>query len=153
MKFVSSRSWDLGSCTILSGLTSLADYDPNNPQPSHCSQVVWKATTQVGCAMQPCDGIFDPTFGVSSQKPLHVLQQISHRLCRKQIITSASTSPKATSLESLSQSAFAMMSSSYYADLDMFRFESIENLVGCFTFLDVLIRTWRFLVLLHILYI
>lgn len=45
--------------------TLLAQYDPNNPQPSHFTQVVWKATRQVGCAVQQCDGIFDPSFGVS----------------------------------------------------------------------------------------
>ncbi|KAJ7852266.1 CAP domain-containing protein [Mycena leptocephala] len=36
----------------------VSDYDPNNPQPSHFTQVVWKATTEIGCAVQACDGIF-----------------------------------------------------------------------------------------------
>ncbi|CAE6470435.1 unnamed protein product [Rhizoctonia solani] len=29
-------------------------YDPNNPQPSHFTQVVWKSTTQLGCAVARC---------------------------------------------------------------------------------------------------
>ncbi|KDQ15192.1 hypothetical protein BOTBODRAFT_145235 [Botryobasidium botryosum FD-172 SS1] len=31
--------------------------------PSHFSQVVWKGTTQVGCAYTMCNGIFDPSYG------------------------------------------------------------------------------------------
>ncbi|KAI0053289.1 PR-1-like protein [Auriscalpium vulgare] len=40
-----------------------SDYDPSNPVPSHFTQVVWKASTQVGCAVQSCDGIFAASFG------------------------------------------------------------------------------------------
>ena len=29
-------------------------YDPKNPEPSHFTQVVWKATTQLGCASAIC---------------------------------------------------------------------------------------------------
>ncbi|CAE6400890.1 unnamed protein product [Rhizoctonia solani] len=29
-------------------------YDPNNPQPSHFTQVVWKSTTELGCAVARC---------------------------------------------------------------------------------------------------
>jgi hypothetical protein len=40
------------------------DYDPANPVASHFTQVVWKNSKQVGCAVALCDGIFDPKFGV-----------------------------------------------------------------------------------------
>ncbi|TEB39195.1 PR-1-like protein [Coprinellus micaceus] len=35
----------------------VSEYDPANPQFSHFTQVVWKATTQVGCAVQTCNGL------------------------------------------------------------------------------------------------
>ncbi|KAJ8096226.1 hypothetical protein AAF712_014907 [Marasmius tenuissimus] len=39
------------------------DYDPKNPQFSHFTQVVWKATKEVGCAAVQCgDKIFGPDF-------------------------------------------------------------------------------------------
>ncbi|KAJ7794826.1 PR-1-like protein, partial [Mycena leptocephala] len=37
-----------------------SQYDPNNPQPSHYTQVVWKGTKQVGCAEATC---FPASFG------------------------------------------------------------------------------------------
>ncbi|KAI0361709.1 PR-1-like protein [Trametes cingulata] len=48
---------------VKSWTDEVSEYDPNNPQPSHFTQVVWKASTQVGCAVQSCNGIFDPKFG------------------------------------------------------------------------------------------
>ncbi|KAI0639329.1 hypothetical protein C8Q77DRAFT_53695 [Trametes polyzona] len=51
---------------VKSWTDEVSEYDPNNPQPSHFTQVVWKASTQVGCAVQSCNGIFDAKFGVSS---------------------------------------------------------------------------------------
>ncbi|KAF8699161.1 PR-1-like protein, partial [Rhizoctonia solani] len=30
------------------------DYNPSNPQASHWTQVVWKSTTKVGCALATC---------------------------------------------------------------------------------------------------
>lgn len=38
-------------------------YDPGNPQPSHFTQVVWKATKELGCAVARCEGIFPPSYG------------------------------------------------------------------------------------------
>ncbi|KAJ2914240.1 hypothetical protein MD484_g6174, partial [Candolleomyces efflorescens] len=35
----------------------VSDYNPANPTFSHFTQVVWKGTTQVGCAVQTCTGI------------------------------------------------------------------------------------------------
>ncbi|RDX50221.1 PR-1-like protein [Lentinus brumalis] len=56
-----------GDYSIAAALKSWTDevssYDPNNPQPSHFTQVVWKSTKTVGCAVQTCNGIFDPKFG------------------------------------------------------------------------------------------
>ena len=45
--------------------TSLDEYDPSNPVPSHFTQVVWKASTQVGCAEAQCSGIFAASFGLA----------------------------------------------------------------------------------------
>ncbi|KIJ45129.1 hypothetical protein M422DRAFT_779050 [Sphaerobolus stellatus SS14] len=49
--------------SITSWIDEAKKYDSNNPEPSHFTQVVWKGTTEVGCAYQFCDGIFDPSFG------------------------------------------------------------------------------------------
>ncbi|KAF5365262.1 hypothetical protein D9758_005375 [Tetrapyrgos nigripes] len=56
-----------GDYTIQQAAKAWADessqYDHNNPQYSHFTQMVWKSTTQVGCALTECTGIFDPSFG------------------------------------------------------------------------------------------
>lgn len=38
-------------------------YDPRNPKPSHFTQVVWKNSQRIGCAVASCSGIFDPKYG------------------------------------------------------------------------------------------
>ncbi|KAJ8469139.1 hypothetical protein ONZ45_g16988 [Pleurotus djamor] len=48
---------------IKSWTDEVKDYNPNNPVPSHFTQVVWKGSSQVGCALALCDGIFDARFG------------------------------------------------------------------------------------------
>ncbi|KAG6911826.1 hypothetical protein DXG01_000073 [Tephrocybe rancida] len=48
---------------IKSWTDEVSEYNSANPVPSHFTQVVWKGTTQVGCAVQSCDGIFDASFG------------------------------------------------------------------------------------------
>ncbi|KAG9079661.1 hypothetical protein FS749_008330 [Ceratobasidium sp. UAMH 11750] len=49
------------------------DYNPSNPQPSHWTQVVWKNTKKVGCALKQCPpgSIFDPKFGVANYYVCH----------------------------------------------------------------------------------
>ena len=42
----------------------IASYNAQDPQPSHFTQVVWKSTTQVGCAVKDCPGIFPASYGV-----------------------------------------------------------------------------------------
>jgi len=55
---------------IPQALASWADeasqYDASNPVASHFTQMVWKATTEVGCALQSCSGIFASSFGLAS---------------------------------------------------------------------------------------
>jgi len=51
------------AAAIKSWTDEVSQYDPSNPQPSHFTQVAWKSTTQVGCAVQSCSGIFSASFG------------------------------------------------------------------------------------------
>ncbi|KAI0695765.1 PR-1-like protein [Cerioporus squamosus] len=48
---------------IKSWTDEVSQYNAKSPQPSHFTQVVWKGTTQVGCAVQTCNNIFDPKYG------------------------------------------------------------------------------------------
>jgi len=43
-----------------------SQYDASNPVASHFTQMVWKATTEVGCAVAQCSGIFAASFGLAS---------------------------------------------------------------------------------------
>ncbi|KAF9569261.1 PR-1-like protein [Agrocybe pediades] len=41
-------------------------YDPANPSYLHFTQVVWKSTTELGCAVARCPGLFDNSIGLAS---------------------------------------------------------------------------------------
>ncbi|KAJ7044656.1 CAP domain-containing protein [Mycena alexandri] len=43
-----------------------AEYDPSTPTYNHFTQVVWKHTTQLGCAVSQCSGIFPNSDGPAS---------------------------------------------------------------------------------------
>ncbi|KAJ7791679.1 CAP domain-containing protein [Mycena olivaceomarginata] len=43
-----------------------SDYDPANPTYNHFTQVVWKSTTQLGCAVASCHDVFDRSLGTAT---------------------------------------------------------------------------------------
>ncbi|EMD40490.1 hypothetical protein CERSUDRAFT_45120, partial [Gelatoporia subvermispora B] len=43
-----------------------SSYNPADPTFLHFTQMVWKSTTQLGCAAALCNGIFDPSFGTAT---------------------------------------------------------------------------------------
>ncbi|KAH7341698.1 CAP domain-containing protein [Rhizoctonia solani] len=49
------------------------DYSPENPEASHWTQVVWKETTELGCALNQCapGTIFDAKYGVTNYYVCH----------------------------------------------------------------------------------
>jgi len=82
-----------GAYNIAAAVKSWTDeassYDSNNPVPSHFTQVVWKSTTQLGCALQICNNnnIFDASkFGPTKfvvceySPPGNVLGQFSENV-------------------------------------------------------------------------
>ncbi|KAK9898214.1 PR-1-like protein [Cystobasidium minutum MCA 4210] len=49
-----------GQQAVNGWMSEESDYDPSNPTYSHFTQVVWKATTQVGCYQATCDRLVNP---------------------------------------------------------------------------------------------
>jgi len=56
-----------GDFSVASGiqlwLDEASQYDPSNPVPSHWTQVVWKGSNEVGCAVAVCPGLLGASFG------------------------------------------------------------------------------------------
>ncbi|KAI0032778.1 CAP domain-containing protein [Vararia minispora EC-137] len=50
---------------ITAWVNEASSYDPNNPQPSHFTQVVWKSSRQLGCAVAACNNILPGFNGIS----------------------------------------------------------------------------------------
>ncbi|PIL30250.1 transporter [Ganoderma sinense ZZ0214-1] len=50
---------------IRSWTNEAPQYNPKSPVPSHFTQVVWKGSKQVGCAIKECSNIFDAKYGVA----------------------------------------------------------------------------------------
>jgi len=51
------------AAAVKSWTDEIAHYDPNHPQPSHFTQVVWKGSEKLGCAVAECSGIFPEKYG------------------------------------------------------------------------------------------
>lgn len=47
-------------------LSDKDEYSPENPVYNHWTQVVWKSTTEIGCSISSCDGIFGPEYGTAT---------------------------------------------------------------------------------------
>ncbi|KAJ7233920.1 CAP domain-containing protein [Mycena rebaudengoi] len=61
--FGENLSWGTGGYSIADALQALideaSDYDPNHPEFSHWTQMVWKSSTNLGCAVSTCNNLFD----------------------------------------------------------------------------------------------
>lgn len=63
---------NLGAAAAVKMWTDEAsEYNPANPQYSHFTQVVWKATTEVGCAVRTCNNLLS---GYSGAVNFHVCE-------------------------------------------------------------------------------
>ncbi|PPQ77650.1 hypothetical protein CVT25_011084 [Psilocybe cyanescens] len=54
------------AAAVASFVADKDQYDSANPTYLHFTQVVWKSTTEVGCAVNQCRGIFDRSLGSAS---------------------------------------------------------------------------------------
>ncbi|EED77118.1 predicted protein, partial [Postia placenta Mad-698-R] len=50
---------------ISAAINSFISHPSRRTQSHMCVQVVWKASTEVGCAVQDCSGIFPASFGLA----------------------------------------------------------------------------------------
>ncbi|PIL27968.1 transporter [Ganoderma sinense ZZ0214-1] len=51
------------AAAVKSWTNEVSQYNAQSPVPSHFTQVVWKGSQKVGCAVQECSGIFPPQYG------------------------------------------------------------------------------------------
>ncbi|KAF8319757.1 PR-1-like protein [Clavulina sp. PMI_390] len=59
------------AAAVQAWVNEASSYDPSNPQPSHWTQVVWKSTTKLGCAVATCSGIFPASYGPAQYHVCH----------------------------------------------------------------------------------
>lgn len=73
------------TCRIYGYVCDVAEYNTTQPTFSHFTQVVWKDSTQLGCASAVCDQIFDEpaTYHVCLYDPVGnvVGQELSVNIC------------------------------------------------------------------------